>query len=167
MCFPSMFIQTIVDISRSKDKSQKLFFPMFIFRILRFLGLSDFPRLELVHLIASIGATYLRQRHAQMKSVEPGTRTSKRPRGDAATSFGAMPATEETFVDPIATVDPIGGAEGVDPIVAPPLSRCAMMQSIMTTQATYGHLLDELILQITGVLFHLHPLRTDFVFGNT
>ena len=40
MCFLSMFIQTIVDISRSKSKSQTLVFLMFIFRILRFLGLS-------------------------------------------------------------------------------------------------------------------------------
>ena len=43
MCFPSMFIQTIIDTYRSNSKTQKLFFPMFIFRILRFLGLSDFP----------------------------------------------------------------------------------------------------------------------------
>ena len=32
MCFASLFIQTIVDISRSKSKGQKLFFLMFIFR---------------------------------------------------------------------------------------------------------------------------------------
>ena len=62
MCFPSMFMQTIVDIYKSKSKSPKLLFSMFIFRILRFLGLSDFPPLELVHIIAPIGATYLRQR---------------------------------------------------------------------------------------------------------
>ena len=60
MCFPSIFIQTIVDVSRSTSKSQKLFFLMFIFRILRFLWLSEFPPLELVHIIAPIGATYLR-----------------------------------------------------------------------------------------------------------
>ena len=57
LCFPSMLIQTIVDVSRSTSKSQKLFFPMFIFRILRFLWLSSFPPLELVHIIAPIGAT--------------------------------------------------------------------------------------------------------------
>ena len=62
--FLSMFIQIIVDIyrSKSKSKSQKLFFPIFIFRILRFLDLLDFPPLELVHITAPIGATYLRQR---------------------------------------------------------------------------------------------------------
>ena len=59
MCFPSMFIQTIVDIYRSTSKAQKLFFPMYIYRILRFLGLLVFPPLELVHITAPIGATKL------------------------------------------------------------------------------------------------------------
>ena len=57
MCFLSMFIQTIVDICRSKSKSQKLFFPMFIFRILRFLGVFEFPPLELVYVTTPIRAT--------------------------------------------------------------------------------------------------------------
>ena len=61
MCFSSLFIQTIVDLSRSKSKGQKLFFPMYIYRILRFLGLSDFPPLKLVHITTPIGATFLRQ----------------------------------------------------------------------------------------------------------
>ena len=61
MCFPFLFIQTIVDISRTKSKGQKLFFPMYIYRILRFLGLSKFPPLELVHITTPIGATFLRQ----------------------------------------------------------------------------------------------------------
>ena len=78
MCFPSLFIQTIVDISRSKSKGQKLFFPMYIYRILRFLGLSEFPPLELVHITAPIGATFLRQRQTLMKSNEPSIGTSKR-----------------------------------------------------------------------------------------
>ena len=40
-----------------------------------------------------------------------------------------MPTAEETFVDPIAAVDPSGGADEVDPTVTPPLSLCTMMQS--------------------------------------
>ena len=55
-----MFIQTIVDIFRSTSKGQKLFFPMYISRILRFLGLLDLPPLELVHITTPIGATFLR-----------------------------------------------------------------------------------------------------------
>ena len=60
MCFPSLFIQTIVDIYRSKSKVQKMFFPVYINRVLNSLGLSNFPPLELVHINAPIGATFLR-----------------------------------------------------------------------------------------------------------
>ena len=78
ICFPSMFIQTIVDIYRSTSKAKKLFFPMYIYRILRFLRLLDFPPLELVHITALIGATFLRWRQVQIKSAEPSTGTLKR-----------------------------------------------------------------------------------------
>ena len=83
-----------------------------------------------------------------MKSAKPSTGTLKRSRGEASTTahaFGTMPTTEETFVDPTVAVDPSGGANDVDPIVAPPLSLRAMMESFMTTQAAYGQLLDELL----------------------
>ena len=62
MCFPFLFIQIIVDIYRSKSKAKKLLFPVFIYRVLNFLGLANFPPLELVHIIAPIGATFLKQR---------------------------------------------------------------------------------------------------------
>ena len=61
MCFPSLFIQTIVEVFRSKSKAYKLLFPVFIFNVLTFLGLKDFLTLELVHIIAPIGATFLGQ----------------------------------------------------------------------------------------------------------
>ena len=71
-----------------------------------------------------------------MKSAEPSTGMFKRPRGDASTTSGAMLVAEETYVDLTIVVDPAGHAKHVDPSVAPPLSLRAMMQSIMTTQAT-------------------------------
>ena len=49
-----------------------------------------------------------------------------------------MLATEETFVDSTAAVDPAGDVEDVDPIVAPPLSLHVMMQSFITTKAAHG-----------------------------
>ena len=109
---------------------------MYIYRILRFLGLSEFPLLELVHFTAPIGTTFLRQWQAQMKSVEPSTKTSKRSREEASTTApasGTMPTTEETFVDSTAAVDPSSGADDIDPTIALPLSLCAMMESFMTT----------------------------------
>ena len=44
-----------------------------------------------------------------------------------------MPVIEETFVDPIAVMDPSGGVDNVNTTVTPPLSLCAMMESFMTT----------------------------------
>ena len=158
MGFPSMFIQTIVDIYRSTSKSQKLFFPMYIYRILKFLGLSDFPPLKLVHITALVGATYLRQRQAHMKSVEPSTGSSKRSQAASTTAptFGAMPAAEETFVNSTTAVNPSGGADDADPTVAPPLSLHAMMKSFMTTQVAHGQLLNELLTEVAS-------LKADFM----
>nr|POF03202.1 hypothetical protein CFP56_42497 [Quercus suber] len=94
-----------------------------------------------------------------MKSVEPSTGSSKRSRGAASTTAlgsGAMPAAKETFVDSIATVDPSDGADDADPIVAPPLSLRAMIESFMIAQMAYGQLLDELLKEVAS-------LRADFM----
>ena len=52
---------------------------------------------------------------------------SKRPRGDASTTSGAMSAAKETYVDPSAVMDPTGHSEDVNPLGAPPLSLRAMI----------------------------------------
>ena len=60
---------------------------------------------EPVHIIASIGATFLRQRAVQLKA------SPKRPRvessiGDASRPPPSSDPTAEEYVDPTATVDP-------------------------------------------------------------
>ena len=82
-----------------------LFFPVFIHRILLHLGLKDFPAFEPVHIIAPIGATFLRQKAAQMKA------SSKRPCVESFSGVASHPPssgdpTVEEFVDPTAAVDP-------------------------------------------------------------
>ena len=72
--FPTFFIRSLVEVHRSSSIAHGLFFPIFIHRIFLHLGLEDFPVPELVHIIAPTGATFLRQRVAQMKA------SSKRPR---------------------------------------------------------------------------------------
>ena len=72
--FPSLFISSLVKVHRSSAKSHGLFFPVFIHRILLYLGLEDFPASEPIHIIAPIGATFLRQKVAQVKA------SSKHPR---------------------------------------------------------------------------------------
>ena len=72
-CFPPLFIRSLVEVHRSSSKSHGLFFPVFIHRILLHLGLEEFPASDFVYIIAPIGATFLRQKVAQMKA------SSKRP----------------------------------------------------------------------------------------
>ena len=60
------------------------------------------------------------------------------------------------LVDPTAVVDPFGGADDANPIVAPHLSFHAMMESFMTTQAAHGQLHDELLTEVAS-------LRADFM----
>ena len=100
-----------------------------------------------------------------MKSAEPSTRTSKRPRGEAFTTApasGDMSAAEEVHVDPTAVVDPSGDDEVVDPTVTPPLSLRAMMESFMTTQTTHGQLLDELLIEVAALKADFAEYRSVF-----
>ena len=103
--FPTLFIHSLVEVHRSSSKSNGLFIPVFIHRILLHLGLDEFPASEPVHIIAPIGATFLWQRAAQMRA------SFKCPRVES--SFGAPPSppssgdpTTEEYVDLIAAVNP-------------------------------------------------------------
>ena len=79
MSFSTLFILSLVEVHRSSAKSHGLFFPVFIHRILLDLGLEDFAVSEPVLIIAPIGATFLRQRVAQLKA------SSKRPIVESST----------------------------------------------------------------------------------
>ena len=74
-----------VEVHRSNAKSHGLFFLVFIHRILLDLGLEDFPASEPVHIIALIGATFLRQRATQLKA------SSKRPRVESSIGDASQP----------------------------------------------------------------------------
>ena len=50
ICFPSLFIETIVKVCRSKYKRHGLFFLVLIHRVLKYLGLENFSSQELVHI---------------------------------------------------------------------------------------------------------------------
>ena len=62
--FPHLFLHSLTEVYRSSFTSHAIFFPVFIHWILLHLGLDDFPAFEPVHIIAPIGATFLRQRAA-------------------------------------------------------------------------------------------------------
>ena len=80
--FSHLFLRSLNEVHRCSVVAHALIHPIFIHRILLFLGLVDFPSGEPVHVVAPIGSTFLRQRAAHLR-VNPS-----RPRG---VSSGVVP----------------------------------------------------------------------------
>ena len=70
--FPHLFLRSLNEVHRSSAVGHALIHPIFIHRILLFLGLADFPSCEPVHVIAPLGATFLKQRAAHLR-VDPSS----------------------------------------------------------------------------------------------
>ena len=68
--FPHLFLCSLNKVHRSSAVGHAPIHPIFIHRILLFLGLADFPSGEVVHVVVPIGATFLRQRVAHLR-VDP------------------------------------------------------------------------------------------------
>ena len=58
--FPHLFLRSLNEVYRSSAIRHVLIHPIFIHRSLLFLGLDGFPSGEPVHVVTSIGATFLR-----------------------------------------------------------------------------------------------------------
>ena len=67
--FPHLFLCSLNEVHRSSTVGHALIHPIFIHIILLFLGLADFPSNEPVHVVAPLGATFLRQRVAETSSA--------------------------------------------------------------------------------------------------
>ena len=65
--FPYLFLRSLIKVHRSSVVAHTLIHLIFIHRILLFLGLDDFPSGEPIHIIAPIGATFLRQRASHLR----------------------------------------------------------------------------------------------------
>ena len=68
--FPHLFLRSLNEVHMSSAVGHALIYPIFIHRILLFLGLADFPSSESVHVVGPLGATFLRQRAAHLR-VDP------------------------------------------------------------------------------------------------
>ena len=135
---PHLFLHSLNEVYRSSAVAHALIHPIFIHRILLFLGLVDFPAGEPVHVIAPIGATFLRQRVTHLR-VGP-----TRPRD--ASSGVVPPSPSSTGAD----MAEVFGATAADADVPPPTTlddfdiRCTL-DHVLTVQAAYGQILvDEL-----------------------
>ena len=58
--FPYLFFRSLNKVHRSSTVRHVLIHPIFIHRILLFLGLADFPSGEPVHVVVPLGDTFLR-----------------------------------------------------------------------------------------------------------
>ena len=105
--FPHLFLRSLNEVHRSSAVGHALIHPIFIHRILLFLGLDCFPSGEPVHVVAPIGATFLRQRAAHMRAVP------SRPRG--ASSSAVPPPPSSTGVNDAETFGAVAAGADVPP----------------------------------------------------
>ena len=129
--FPHLFLRSLNEVHRSSAVTHALIHPIFIHRILLFLGLVDFPTGEPVHVIAPIGATFLRQRAAHLRVG------STCPRG---VSSGAIPPPpSSTGVD---TAEAFGAAATDADVPPPTISDNSdirrMLDHVLTVQVAHG-----------------------------
>ena len=87
--FPHLFLRSLNEVHRSSVVGHALIHPIFIHRILLFLGLAYFPSGELVHVVAPLGATFLRQRASHLRV---------NPSGPKGTSSGDVPPPPSSTV---------------------------------------------------------------------
>ena len=116
-----------------------------------FLGLDGFPSGEPVHVVAPIGATFLRQRAAHLR-VSPS-----RPRG--ASSSVVPPPPFSTGVDAAET----SGAAADDDVPPPTASDdsdiCRTLDHVLTVQATHGQILVDMLDEIHALRAELAQFR--------
>ena len=82
-----MFLRSLNKVHRSFAIGHALIHPIFIHRILLFLGLADFLASEPVHVVGPLGATFLRQRAAHLRA-NPSS-----PRGASSSSVPSPPSS--------------------------------------------------------------------------
>ena len=58
--FPHLFLRSLNEVHKSSAVGHALIHPIFIHKILLFLGLADFPAGEPVYVVAPLCATFLR-----------------------------------------------------------------------------------------------------------
>ena len=142
--FPHLFLCSLNEVHRSSTVGHALIHPIFIHRILLFLGLADFPSSEPVHVVAPLGATFLRQKAAHLRVDH------SHPRG--ASSGVVPPPLSSIGVDAAET----SGAATVDADVPPPTTSDdsdirRTLDHVLTVQATQGQILVDVLDEIRGL----------------
>ena len=141
--FPHLFLHSLNEVHRSSAIGHAFIHPIFIHRILLFLGLANFPSGEPVHVVGPLGATFLRQRTAYLRadpSVSQGASSSSVPPPPSSTG-----AAETSGATAAAAAD-----------VPPPTTsddsdiRCTL-DHVLTIQAAQGQILVDILDEIRGL----------------
>ena len=85
--FPHLFLHSLNEVHRSYAIGHAYIHPIFIHRILLFLGLADFPVGEPIHVVGPLGVTFLRQRAAHLRADPSG------PRGASSSDVPPPPSS--------------------------------------------------------------------------
>ena len=148
--FPHLFLSSLNEVHRSSAIGHVLIYPIFIHRILLFLGLAEFPSSEPVHVVGPLGATFLRQRAAHLRadpSVSRGASSSNVPRPPSST--GAV----ETSGAAVATDVPPPTTSDVSDIQR-------TLDHVLTVQAAQGQVLVDILDEIRGLREDLAQFRS-------
>ena len=142
--FPYLFLHSLTEVHRSFVVAHALIHPIFIHRILLFLGLVDFPIGEPVHVLAPIGATFLRQRVAHLRVG------STRPRDE---SFGVVPPPSPSTG---ADTTEASGTAATDADVPPPITSGdsdirRTLDHVLTVQVAHGQILVDVLDEIRAL----------------
>ena len=126
--------------------------PIFIHKILLYLGLADFPSGEPVYVIAPIGATFLKQRTAHLR-VGP-----TRSRGASSSVVPPPPSSIG------ANTAEASGAAAIDADVPPSTTSDdsdiqRTLDHILTVQAAHGQILVDVLDEIRALRAKLAQLR--------
>ena len=139
--FPHLFLRSLNEVHRSSVIGHALIYPIFVHRILLFLGLADFPASEPVHVVGPLGATFLRQRAAHLKadpSVSRGAYSSSVPLPSSSTAAAATSgAAAATDVPPSTTSDDSDIRRTLD--------------HVLTIQVAQGQILVDILDEIRGL----------------
>ena len=150
--FPHLFLHSLNEVHRSSAVAHALIHPIFIHRILLFLGLVDFLTGEFIHVIAPIGTTFLRQRAAHLRVG------STHPRG--VSSGDVLPPPSSTSAD----TTEASGATATDADV--PSSTISddsdirrTLDHVLTVQAVHRQILVDVLDEIRGLHAELAQFR--------
>ena len=129
--FPHLFLCSLNEVHKNSTVRHALIHPIFIYKILLFLGLADFPSSEPVHVVAPLGAIFLRQRATHLRVDPLGTR--------GASSGVVHPPPSSTGVDAAET----SSVATADADVSPPTTSDDSniqhtLEHVLTVQAAQG-----------------------------